>query len=81
MDPLVILAAQHKRVLLPHETLAHTEPDIVTRAPEVVAFAVRMKDVERRAGLEGLFGETKCRAQELAEFRVLHRVVLDRQTV
>ena len=81
MDPLVILAAQHKRVLLPHETLAHPQPHVETRATEVVALRVRVEDVESRSGLHRLFCAPEGVAQELAELRVLHRVVLDRETV
>ena len=40
-----------------------------------------MEDVERAARLERLLGVSKRRAQELAELRVLHRVVLDRLPV
>ena len=77
VDPLVVLPPEDERVLPPHEALANLQPDVVARATEVVALGVRVEDVERAARLQPLRRAGERRAQELAESRVLHRVVLD----
>ena len=75
VNPLVVLPPQHEGVLLPHEALADAQPHVEAGTPEVVALGVGVEHVERRAGLHRLFGASESRAQELAELRVLHRVV------
>ena len=78
VDPLVVLASEDERVLLPHETLADHEPDVVARAAEVVSFAVRVPDVERRTGGHVVLRALERALEEVAEGGVLHRVVHDR---
>ena len=77
MDPLVVLASEDERVLLPHETLADHEPDVVAGTAEVVALAVRVPDVERRAGGHVVLRALERALEEVAEGGVLHRVVHD----
>ena len=81
VNPLVVLPSEDERVLLPHEALAHLEADVVAGPPEVVPLRVGVEDVERPAGLQRLLRHAERRTQELAELRVLHRVVPNRQTV
>ena len=81
VDPLVVLPTKDERVLLPYKALTHTQADVMTRAPEVVPFRVRVEDVERRTRLQRLLGVAERRPKELSELHVLHRVVLDRESV
>ena len=79
--PLVVLPSEDKGILLPHKALADAQPDVVAGSAKVVPLRVGMEDVEARARLQRLFGKSERRPQELAELRILHRVVLYRQTV
>ena len=49
MLPLVVRTTKNKRVFVPHKALAHLPRVVSARASEVVAFSVRVPDVERRS--------------------------------
>ena len=70
MNPLIILSAQHKRVLLPHEALPDSQPDVVASSPEVVPFGVGVEDVERCSRLHVAMDIVKRLSQELPEVAV-----------
>ena len=81
MLPLVVRTTKNKRVFVPHKALAHLPRVVSARASEVVAFSVRVPDVERRSWLHGKISSREGINQELSEVLVRHVVVLNRQLV
>ena len=79
--PVVVLASEHECLLDPNEHLLQHEVGLLEFLPEKNAAGVGVAHINCAACFDGLVHRFECVAYELAELRLVHVVVRDREFV